>query len=83
MISLLDPSHWYLITHLGYTYTEQEFGGIFYKLHDPMNWHDGKRKCESEYTKMAVPKSDEENQFIANLAPGKESVFTSLFNALE
>ena len=38
-----------------------------------MNWHDGKKTCESEYTKMAVPKSDEENAFIQNLEPGQDS----------
>lgn len=37
-----------------------------------MTWNEGKRTCESEYTKMAVPKSDEENAFIQNLKPGQD-----------
>ena len=38
-----------------------------------MTWNEGKRTCESEYTKMAVPKSDEENAFIQSLKPGQDS----------
>ena len=38
-----------------------------------MNWHDGKKTCEADGTKMVVPKSEEENSFIASLKPGQDS----------
>ena len=69
---ILDPYDWDLITKHGYTYTEQDFGGFFYKMYDKMNWHDGKKTCEADGTKMVVPKSEEENSFIANLKPGQD-----------
>ena len=69
---ILDPYDWDLITKEGYTYTEQDFGSFFYKLYDKMNWHDGKKTCEADGTQMVVPKSEEENSFIASLKPGQE-----------
>ena len=76
--SFLDPHDWDLVTKWGYTWTEQEFGSIFYKVYDPTHWAAAKHRCLTDAafslssTKMAVPKSDAENEFISNLLPGKD-----------
>ena len=45
-----------------------------------MNWHDGKKTCEADGTKMVVPKSEEENSFIASLKPGQDSCSYKLYH---
>ena len=37
-----------------------------------MDWHQGKNTCVADGTQMVVPKSEEENAFIASLQPGQE-----------
>ena len=67
-----DPNEWDLVTKMGYTYTEQDFGSFFYKMYDRMNWHDGQKACQADGTHMVVPESVEENRFISNLRPGQD-----------
>ena len=76
--SFLDPHDWDLVTKSGYTWTEQEFGSFFYKVYDPMNWSHARQRCLTDGTKMAVPKSDSENEFISNLLPGKDCCLLKL-----
>ena len=45
-----------------------------------MNWHDGKKTCEADGTKMVVPKSEEENSFIASLKPGQDCCSYDLYD---
>ena len=70
--SFQGPHDWDLVNKWGYTWTEQEFGSFFYKVYDPMHWGAGKHRCMRDGTKMAVPKSDAENEFISNLLPDKD-----------
>ena len=37
-----------------------------------MDWNYAKLRCLTDGTKMVVPKSDAENEFISNLLPGKD-----------
>ena len=50
-------------------------------MYDKMNWHDGKKTCEADGTKMVVPKSEEENSFIASLKPGQDCCSYDLYHA--
>ena len=46
-----------------------------------MNWHDGKKTCEADNWRgtMVVPKSEEENAFIASLKPGEDCCSYNLY----
>ena len=71
---------------MGYEYTEQDFGSFFYKGQEHrLKWSDAIARCENDGSlahlgnrqdgstvHLAVPKSEEENAFIANVIPGKD-----------
>ena len=71
---------------MGYEYTEQDFGSFFYKGQEHrLKWSDAISRCENDGSlahlgnrqdgstvHLAVPKSEEENAFIANVIPGKD-----------
>ena len=43
------------------------WGNSFYKMYPEMKYNAAKSKCESDGTLLAVPRSKEENKFIADL----------------
>jgi len=55
----------------GYIKTTQSFGTVFYKVYGKMDWYAAKSTCEGDGAMLPVPRSDEENEFIANLLPKK------------
>ena len=54
---------------LGYTFVVNTWGNSFYKTYEEMNYLDAKAQCESDGAYLAIPRSDDENAFIASLIP--------------
>ena len=59
------------ITIDGYTYASNTWGNSFHKTYEAMNYHDAKAQCESDGAFLAIPRSDDENAFIARLLPNE------------
>ena len=54
----------------GYTFASNPWGDSFYKAYfDKMTYHDAVSQCESDGALLAFPRSEAENNFIANLFP--------------
>ena len=50
-----------------YIFVDQPWGKLFYKVHGERNYLDAKAQCESDGAHLATPKSESENDFLADL----------------
>ena len=55
-----------------HTYTEKSWGKSFYKIYSvAKNYTDAKAQCESNGSFLAIPRSEAESDFIADLIPNE------------
>ena len=55
-----------------YTYAEKSWGKSFYKIYSATkNYTDAKAQCESDGSFLAIPRSEAESDFIADLIPNE------------
>lgn len=52
----------------GYLYASNPWGDSFYKIYEKMNYTAAEAQCRSDGTFLAVPRFEEENNFIADLS---------------
>ena len=55
----------------GYQYFDSKWGKKFYKGFGSMTFTEARAQCESDGAVLAIPSSEEENQFLANFFPEK------------
>ena len=55
-----------------YTYVEKLWGNLFYKIYQARNYGAAKAQCEFDGAKLAIPRSEAENDFIADLIPNEK-----------
>ena len=57
-----------------YMVAENPLRRLYYKLYnDPMDYNAAKTQCESDGTRLAIPRSDAENDFLVQIAKGMDS----------
>ena len=54
-----------------YTYAEKSWGNLFYKIYSARNYGAAKAQCESDGAVLAIPRSEAQNDFIADLIPNE------------
>ena len=55
-----------------YTYLEKWWGDLFYKIYEARNYGAAKAQCEFDGAKLAIPRHEAENDFIADLIPNEK-----------